>query len=63
LEDFFKTGPLQGFMSKEPRTNEVFEFKHEMLGDLSMRSLRVPQQCDYKLWALALAHKLELGEV
>jgi hypothetical protein len=31
LEDFFKTGPLKGFTSKEPRTKEVFEFNHEML--------------------------------
>jgi hypothetical protein len=37
LEDFFKTGPLQGFTSKEPEMKEVFEFNHEMLGGLSMR--------------------------
>jgi hypothetical protein len=38
LEDFFKTGSLQGFMSKEPGTKEVFEFNHEILRGLSMQN-------------------------
>jgi hypothetical protein len=40
LEDFFTTGPLQGFTLKELGMKEVFEFNHKMLGGLSMR---VPQ--------------------
>jgi hypothetical protein len=46
VKDFFKTGPLQGFTSKEPETSlihqaklkkqGVFKFNYEMLGGLSM---------------------------
>jgi hypothetical protein len=37
LEDFFKTGPLQGFTLKEPGMKKVFEFNHKMLRGLSMQ--------------------------
>jgi hypothetical protein len=63
LKDFFKTRPLQGFTSKEPRMKEVFKFNHEMLGGLSIRDLQGSITIHLRVVGPGLAHEQGLGEM